>query len=369
MLSFSTIKTVLAKPFMPAVFFFSGVGYDTLTLTRIDRMQDNLLLLIYLLLLGVLIVLIGRLGIEPAPEREQLTALSPFVRWVLHVRPYYPMAVQFLLGGLFSAYAIFYSRSATLTSTAIFFALLVVLLVGNEFLRDRLSSLRLLVSLYAMVCFAFFTFFLPVMTGYMNAAIFLVGAVLSAVVTFRVVQLIYRNNPDRSKREAVRVTAPAFTLIGLLVGMYFLNWIPPVPLSLKFGGIYHEVKKNGDRFELSFAKQSYQVWKQSDDTYPANEPIYCFTAIFAPVDLNTTVYHHWYFRPNDGKPFTHADRIPIKISGGREGGYRTYTFKERLDPGDWRVDVETEDGRIIGRVSVSVEEQGDVQPSLRTVLY
>jgi hypothetical protein len=133
----------------------SGVIYDMLTLTRIDRLQDNLLLLIYLLLLGVLIVLTGRLGIEPAPEREQLAALSPFVRWVLRVRPYYSMAAQFLLGGLFSAYAIFYSRSATLTSTAVFFALLVVLLVGNEFLRDRLASLRLLVSLYALVCFAF----------------------------------------------------------------------------------------------------------------------------------------------------------------------------------------------------------------------
>ncbi len=204
----STVRTILGKPFMPPVFFFSGVTYDTLTLTRIDRLQDNLLLLIYLLLLGVLIVLTGRLGIEPAPEREQLATFSPFVRWVLRVRPFYPMAVQFLLGGLFSAYAIFYSRSATLTSTAIFFALLVVLLVGNEFLRDRLSSLRLLVSLYALVCFAFFTFFLPVMTGYMNAAIFLVGAVLSAVVTFRVVQLVYRNNPDHSKREVVVVTAP-----------------------------------------------------------------------------------------------------------------------------------------------------------------
>ena len=68
----STLRTILGKPFMPPVFFFSGVTYDTLTLTRIDRLQDNLLLLIYLLLLGVLIVLTGRLGIEPAPEREQL---------------------------------------------------------------------------------------------------------------------------------------------------------------------------------------------------------------------------------------------------------------------------------------------------------
>ena len=64
MLSSSTVRTVLAKPFMPPVFFFSGVAYDTLTLTRIDRLQDNLLLLIYLLLLGVLIVLTGRLALS-----------------------------------------------------------------------------------------------------------------------------------------------------------------------------------------------------------------------------------------------------------------------------------------------------------------
>jgi len=362
-------KALLAKPFMAPVFFLSGVAYDTLTLTRIDRLQDNLLLLIYLLLLGVLIVLTGRLGIEPAPDPEVLTTLSPLARWMLRARAYYPMASQFLLGGLFSAYAIFYSRSATLTSTAIFFAFLVILLVGNEFLHDRLSNLRLLVSLYALACFAFFTFFLPVMTGLMNAAIFLVGAGLSAVVTLRVVHLIYLNNPERSKREAIGVTVPAFALIGLLIGFYFLNWIPPVPLSLKYGGIYHEVKKNGERFELSFERTWYQVWKRSDSTFPADEPIYCFTAVFAPVDLNTTIYHHWYFRLNSTKPFTHADRIPIKINGGREGGYRAYTFKQRLDPGDWRVDVETEGGHIIGRVSVRVEDQGNLQSSLRTVLY
>ena len=367
MLSSQTSRSVLAKPFMPAVFFLSGVTYDTLTLTRIDRLQDNLILLLYLVLLGFLIVLTGRLG--TATAEAETTNRSALARPLLKARPYYPMAVQFLLGSLFSAYAIFYSRSATLTSTAIFFALLVVLLISNEFLRNRLSSLRLLVSLYAVVCFAFFTFFLPVMTGYMNSIIFLTGAALSAAVTFRVVQLIYRNNADRSMGETIGVTAPAFALIGLLVGFYFLNWIPPVPLSLKFGGIYHEVKKAGERFELSFEKKWYQVWKRSDSTFPADEPIYCFTAVFAPVDLNTTVYHHWYFRVNSERPFTHADKIPIKISGGREGGYRAYSFKQRLDPGDWRVDVETKDGRIVGRVSVQVEERGESQPTLRTVLY
>jgi hypothetical protein len=364
-----TAKALLAKPFVPGFCFLSGVAYDTLTLTRIDRLQDNLILLVYLLLLGVLIVLTGRLDVDLPLDQERTAPLAPLTRWALRVKPYYPMATQFLLGSLFSAYAIFYSRSATFTGTAIFFGLLIVLLIVNEFLHSRLSSLRLLVSLYAVVCFAFFTFFLPVMTGYMNAVVFLAGAGLSVGVIFRVVHLIYRDNPGRSKREAIGVTAPAFGLIGLLVGFYFLNWIPPVPLSLKYGGIYHEVKKTGDRFELSFDKKWYQAWKHSNSTFPADEPVYCFTAVFAPVDLDTTVYHHWYFRANDSRPFAHADRIPIKISGGREGGYRAYTFKQRLNPGDWRVDVETEDGRIIGRVSVEVERQDDVRPTLTTVSY
>jgi hypothetical protein len=354
---------------MPAVFFLSGVTYDTLTLTRIDRLQDNLILLLYLVLLGFLIVLSGRLGVMPAEAELLSSDRSSFARLLLKARPYYPMAVQFLLGGLFSAYAIFYSRSATLTRTGIFLGILVLLLVGNEFLRDRLSNLRLLVSLYALVCFSFFTFFLPVMIGSIGIWVFLLGAVLSVLVTLRVVQLIYHENPDRTKGEAVLTAAPGVALIGLLVWFYFLNWIPPVPLSMKFGGIYREVQRQGDQFVLTYDRKWYEIWKRSENPFPANEPIYCFTAIFAPVALDTTVYHHWYFRVNDDKPFTHADRIPIKIAGGREGGYRAYTFKQRLDPGDWRIDVETQDGRIVGQVSVRIEERDEQTSNPRTVFY
>ncbi|MGQ0555346.1 MAG: DUF2914 domain-containing protein [Nitrospiraceae bacterium] len=363
------IQSLLTKPFMPAVFFLSGVTYDTLTLSRIDRLLDNLILLLYLVLLGALIVLTGRLGVEPPSDHAKLASYSRFTGWVLESRPYYPMESQFLLGGLFSAYTIFYSRSATFTGTAVFFALLIMLLVANEFLRDRLSNFRILVGLYAVVSFAFFTFFVPVITGFMNAAIFILGALLSLGVTLYLVQLVYRRSPDQSGRQPFAVMTPAIVLIAMLVGFYFMNWIPPVPLSLKFGGLYHEVKRTGDQFELVFEKSWYQFWKRSDTTFPADEPIYCFTAVFAPVDLNTTIYHHWYYRPNDSRPFTHADKIPLKISGGREGGYRAYSFKQGLDPGDWRVDVEAEDGRIIGRVSVMVEGQREANPTLTTLSY
>lgn len=233
----ANVQSVLARPFMSAVFFASGVTYDSVTLTRIDRLQDNLILLLYLVMLGFLVVLTGRLGVatvEPAALEPQG---SSFTRVLIKARPYYPMAMQFLLGGLFSAYAVFYSRSATFTGTGVFLGVLVLLLMANEFLRDRLSNLRLLVALYALASFSFFTFFLPVMVGAIGSWVFLLGAVLSVGLTLCVVQLIYLRNPDRSQREAVLVGGPAIALIGLLIGFYFLNWIPPVPLSMKFGGM------------------------------------------------------------------------------------------------------------------------------------
>ena len=59
----------------------------------------------------------------------------------------------------------------------------------------------------------------------------------------------------------------------------------------------------------------------------------------------------------------------MAISGGREGGYRGYTIKQRVMPGDWRVDAETAEGRIIGRVSFRVEEPDGEARALDTITY
>ena len=372
MLPAAKVRAALAKPFLPVVFFFAGVTYDTITLTRIDRLRDNLILLLYLSLLGMLIVLTGRSDLGRKNPAEFLGGGSGAMQLFARAEPYFPKAIQFLLGGLFSAYMIFYSKSASLTGTAVFFGVLVAFLVANEFLHDRLSNLRLLVSLYALVCFSFFTLFLPVITGLMNTIVFLLGAVLSCLVALRVVELVYGGVPNPPRKEILLTSLPAVALIGVLVGFYFLNWIPPVPLSLKFGGIYHKIGKVDDTYQLSFERTWYKFWKRSDNPFRGEEPAYCFTAVFAPVALQTNVYHHWQYRPVGGKkarPFMTADRIPISISGGREAGYRAYTVKQRLTPGDWRVDVETEDGRVIGRVNFRVEPREGEPPELKTITY
>jgi hypothetical protein len=152
-------------------------------------------------------------------------------------------------------------------------------------------------------------------------AIFLAGAALTVLVVLRVVQLIYwRQLRSHESRGAAGRRARA-GLIGLLVGFYFLNWIPPVPLSMKFGGMYHEVKRSPATISnCRMRKRWFQVWQRSNTTVAADEPIYCFTAVFAPVTLKTTVYHHWYYRSDKSKPFSHADKIPSKFPGGVKAG-------------------------------------------------
>ena len=209
------IRAALAKPFLPVVFFFAGVTYDTVTLTRIDRLLDNLILLLYLMVLGILIVLKGRTDLQKIHGEPVTTGKAAHV--LDRAEPYYPMGIQFLLGGLFSAYTIFYSQSASLTTTAVFFGVLVLLLVGNEFLHDRLSSLKLLISLYALVAFCFFTFFLPVLTGIMNWIMVVLGAVLSLALALRVLELVYQGQTSRARMELVKAGGPAVAVVAVLI--------------------------------------------------------------------------------------------------------------------------------------------------------
>lgn len=148
-----------------------------------------------------------------------------------------------------------------------------------------------------------------------------------------------------------------------------MNWIPPIPLSLKFGGIYHQIEKIHDEYVLTYAKGPwYDIWKESNDRVGIDAPVYGFSSVFAPVTLQTTIYHHWQWRPFDElESFRTTDRIPITITGGRERGYRSYTMKHRVQPGEWHVNVETEDGRLLGRMAFVAEDNRSAQHDMATI--
>lgn len=339
------------QKYAPVAFFFGGVTYDSLTLTRIDRIFDNLFLLAYILLLGVLIVVVGRL------QTGQLD--HPRLR---KYERFYPLAAQFLLGGLFSAYTIFYFQSVSLSRTAIFLGILVFLLVANEVLEKRLTNLTLLVTLYFFAAFSFLIFFIPVLIGRVNRWTFLLGTLLSLALVAGVLFMIYRKGIATARRDIIRSGASVGGLCSLLIFFYAMNWIPPVPLSLKFGGIYHDVRREGSVYQLTFEKPPwYRFWKTSENPfrYRSGDRVYCFVSIFAPTALKAEVYHEWQRYDEPRKRWVRTDLRGYTVTGGRDGGYRGYTYKRFVSPGRWRVNVKTSEGLLLGRIRFRVVEAGE----------
>jgi hypothetical protein len=346
------------KKIAPVAFFFGGFTWDSLTLTRIDRMLDNLILLGYIFLLGLLIILVS--FVEKGLIRKPV---------LLKYREWYPNGLQFLLGGLFSSYVVFYFQSASFTKTSLFLGILVLLLIANEFLEKRLTNLYLLVALYFLATFSFFIFFIPVLIRVMNVFTFITGGLLSFIFVTGILVLLYKKSIIPTRKNLFLTGTLVVFLFVLLNLFYVQNWMPPVPLSLKSGGIYHYVSKSSDFYTLRFEQPEwYQFWKKSDSPfrYAEGDTVYCFTAIFAPTKLTKNTYHRWQRYFPTRKAWVTTDRLGYQITGGRGAGYRGYTYKKNISSGKWRVDVETEEGLILGRINFRIDKV-ETQVPLKTI--
>jgi hypothetical protein len=76
-----------------------------------------------------------------------------------------------------------------------------------------------------------------------------------------------------------------------------------------------------------------------------------YSAVYAPAGMQQSIAHVWH---RDGVPVA---RIPLApIEGGRREGFRTFSRRRVLEPiaGDYRVDVMTISGQLLGRVVFTV---------------
>jgi hypothetical protein len=340
--------------------FIFGVGFiwDSFTMTRVDSIIDNVILLFYLAIIAVMIVITLRQHCGTFPTG-----------WIQKLEPHFLWAMQFCFGGLFSSYVIFYFKSASFTRTQFFFLILVLLWIGNEFLEERLRNQSLLAILYCFCLFSFFAFFLPVVLAKVNGGIFRLAGILSLFISLAVFSIGYL--PDRAgwRRRMKTVTVWILTVFITVNILYVVNLIPPVPLALKRAGIYHYVKRTSAGYIAKYVPSSLlQFWRKWDNPFyfTPGENVYCYTAVFAPGRIRVPVFHVWSHKTVQG--WIQTDRIAFEITGGRDGGFRGYTTKAGITPGEWRVKVETESGRTLGRIDFTVIPSPIPHPALETVL-
>jgi hypothetical protein len=343
------------EKYIPVIVFAVGFLWDTFTMTRVDNVVDHVILLTYLAALAVMICY---------TLRRQAGCFRP--GWILRLEPYFLWAMQFAQGGLFSSFVIFYFKSVSLTRTLFFFIILLVLLVGNEFLRHRLENPRLLAILYSFCLFSFLAFFLPTVLARVDHWVFLLAGVISLVVSTAVFAVGYiPRQPGWTRRLTPAAACIAVTVLIVNL-LYFADLIPPVPLALKDAGIYHQAVKTSRGYQVTLVQPPfYRFWKRWDDPfyYSAGESVSCYTAIFAPRRMTIQLVHVWsYLQPSVG--WTVASRIPFEISISRDGGYRWISRKHSVRPGRWRVEVQTYHGRTLGSIDFTIVASPDTHPPL-----
>lgn len=322
-----------------------GFIVDNLTLQRIDLPFENILLATHLVIVGACIILIN--------SRER----SFFARIGLGgYTGVLRLIMQFSLGALFSGFFVFYTRSGTLVSSWIFFIILLTLLVSNEFLREKYDKIIYQMSLYYIAIFSYSIFLVPILIKRIGVIPFLLSGLFSLIVITLILLLIYKIIPRLIHHHQRSLVASILGIFATFNLLYFTNIIPPIPLSLSERGIYHSVNRTSDGYVITYEKPFlfFVDWKRNVKIR-VGDPVYAYSAVFAPTDINTVIYHDWAFYNEERREWVDAGRIEIPVSGGRDGGFRGYSIKNNVQEGTWRVDVVTERNQLLGRMKFDIE--------------
>ncbi len=126
-------------------------------------------------------------------------------------------------------------------------------------------------------------------------------------------------------------------------------------------GVYHDVKKVDGKFQLTRTRPAWKFWQSGDQDFLARpgDKLYFYTRVFSPGDFATKLNIRWLRYEKNG--WQAWDAIPLPITGGREEGFRAHAVKSNYAPGEWRVQVETEDGREMGRLYFTILEDAGTE--------
>lgn len=333
--------------YTPAAFFLSGFILDLFTLGRIDDWSNWLMQGIYLTLSGSLL-----LWLFFQPEIPESVSGQ---KWKRLIYEYRTEAMHFCFGALLSVYTIFYFKSSSLIASFGFILLLTGLLVANEIEYFKKKGFFLKFALFALCVFSFVAYFIPILIGQIGTWVFILSFVITTAFFAGLFHFFRRRGVENQilMKDFFR---PVSLVLILFLVLYLFRVLPPVPLSLKFVGAYHNVERTDGEYKLTHQREFWRVWNNGDQYFRAapGDKIYIFFKLFSPSDFTEQVWLEWYFKdPRVG--WSLQDRIPIQIRGGRDEGFRGYGHKSNYQAGDWRVLVSTSDGREIGRMGLTIE--------------
>ena len=344
------------------LFFVAGFVFDIFaTRAGVDHGLMIVQQVIYLAVIGAILYVDF--------VRDAQPDALPMPRWLERLWKYRSAAFHFCLGTLMNLYSLFFLMSASLFSSIVFVVILFGVVVLNELHAVRRRGLDVKVAFYVLCIFCFWSLMIPIALGSIGRLTFLLSFAATLAMLFGFVIALRRR--IGGAQLVRRLVSPGLAVSLLFLLMYWVGLIPPVPIAARTMGVYHRVERVGDDFRLYYEPSWWRVWRSDDRRFVAEpgDVVNVFFAIYAPTRFDDTVVVRWSFRdPRSG--WQDSDRIPIRITGGREQGFRGVATKENYGPGDWRVFVETRDGREIARLRFAIAI-GTVNPErvFKTEVY
>jgi len=332
---------------LSALAMIAGFVCDNLLFERVDLWQTQLWLASFSLVCFITIPWLHFIESRVARGR-------PRPRW----RFLLPLITQFALGGFWSAFVIFYGRSAVLSASWPFVLFLFLILLANEYFHKYHDKLVFTSILFFFAIYSFALFEVPIYTGTMGMWTFVLSGLVAvcAFVLFTILLRIFGR--DRFLADVLKIRIGALGVLIVINLFYFTNILPPLPLSASASGVYHKVTHVSGVYTATGEAEQWGA------RYFGSKPIlhivqgeslYAYSSVFAPVTLTTAIVHRWQWYDPLEKQWITESIINYSIVGGRDGGYRGYSALLIIEAGEWRVDVETTDGRLIARLPFTVE--------------
>ena len=324
-----------------------GFIVDIITFRSLDLTLAQLILAAHLLIVAGSIFILSTLQ-----EKEEAGFFG-------FIRSWLPVVLQYSTGNLLSAFLVLYSGSGSLAQSWPFFVLVAVAAAGNEGLKLDTYLLPFRTTLLYLNLLLFSALAVPILVHSIGIGSFLAGTA-GATAVFALYAYLGRFLFKQSFGQSFgRIEKNAAATLAVFALLYFTNLIPPIPLSIKTIDFYHAVYKTGDAYVAVDEQRPFleRFFALAGITLhvPESADAYVYTAIFAPARLGTEIVHRWeYFDAAKGAWVT-KNTTPFPIVGGRDGGYRGYSFTENPKAGRWRVVVETTRGQVVGRAYLTVE--------------
>ncbi len=328
---------------LSALAMIAGFVVDNLFFERIDLWQTQVVFASYATVCFIAIPLLHLI------ESRAARAGASLPRWSLIL----PFVTQFALGGFWSAFVIFYGRSADLGASWPFILFIVLIFLGSEYFHRYHARLVFTSVLFFFALYSYAIFALPIYTGTIGTPTFLASGLLAVGVFTLFTVLLRILARERFLTEVWRIRVGAFLVLVCMNVFYFTNILPPLPLSAEAAGVYHLVWRVPGAYLATSEAQPWRVrylGLAPTLRIVRGDSLSAYSSVFAPTVLKTTIVHRWqWYDPVKGEWVTRAN-IAYPIQGGRDGGYRGYSSMPILDAGEWRVNIETSDGRRIARL-------------------